>query len=284
MKIAIIHKHYLGDNFVMPSYLSEYGVKTIHQRILSGEIWGYKNHKAYADHNGYQFIEDREPWYDSKPPDWSIWQAGLRALKDPDLDVDWIFFSVNDIIYADFNIRLEKYIQDTPPEAFMASGIYISKVNWRVKNSHSPTWEIEMLPEPQDSVTLSAYSHFIRKCPEAIKFVEMLDLDQRFKSIPAIQRHAYTGDAYLSIWYNGYSEYRKYWHLYSQHDHTRVPNSSVSKSSKTWLTNSGLKEYEDGKALMVFGMCCVPMETTLTTIETYTNKMTENEDSSTTKI
>lgn len=279
-KIAIVHKHYLGDNFVMPTYLSEDGVKTIYQRILSGDPWGYKNHKAYAEYNNYQFIEDREPWYDSKPPDWAIWQAALRVLKDPNIDVDWIHFSVNDMVYVDFDKRLEDYIINAPKDAFMATGIYNAKLRWRIINTRTNKWDTEFYKDPYDCIIMSGWSHFIRKCPEAIKFVEMLDNDQRFRDVPILYNHAFTGDGYLSIWYNDYPEYRKNWHIYSSHDHTRIPNNITNNN---WKNSWCLKPYEEKKCLMVFATCCVDYKDTLQTLEEYTNKML-NENNSITKI
>lgn len=275
VKLGIIHKHHLGDNFVMPSYLSKWGIKTVRQRILSGEVWGYKNHKAYADHNGYKFIEDREPWYDTKAPDWAIWQAALRALKDPNLDVDWIFFSINDIIFVDFDIRLDSYLYGIDDSKFLCTGKYLAKYNWGVRDGRAGVWEKEVYPEARDVVMLSGWSHYVKKCPEAIEFLEMLDQDERCKNIPEIYNHVSTGDEYISVWYHSYPEYRKYWHFYSAHDHTHIP-ANYPKISK-WNEEHKLSEYQKGKALMVFTTCAVSFDETVGLMEKYTKDMIDED-------
>ncbi len=282
MKIAIVHKHYLGDNFVMPSYLSDFGRKTVMQRIFSGDPWGYLNHKAYAEHNGYVFIEDREPWYDSKPPDWSIWQAALRVLKNPDIDVDWIFFSVNDIIYVDFIIRLETYLENIEPTKFLATGTYISQFKWDIADARTDTWKVIEYSTPVERIMISGWSHFVKKCPEAIEFISKIDADQRHRTIPRFYNHASTGDEYLSVWFNNYPEYREYWHLFSTHDHIHIPDNI--REIKKWNTSHRLTEYTKGKALMVFTTCAVSYNTTISLIDQYTKQIAEHENSNPTEI
>ena len=271
MKIAIVHKSYLGDNYITPEWLTLDGIKTVKQRVTAG-TWGHKNHKTYADTNGYTFIDDREDWYDSKPPDWSIWQAALRALKDPNLDADWIFFSVSDIVYTDFNKRLEPYLEECPDSCFMATGTYVSNLKWGLKNIRSDSWELVVHNELQPFPMISGWSHFIRKCPEAIEFVEWLDKDTRVNNFPSMRNNSFTGDIYLSFIFNGYPEYRKYWHLFKTKDHIRIPQ--ADQAMKNWNKVWNLEEYEQDKALMVFTTCYVSVDETIRLQEKYTKEGT----------
>jgi len=274
MKIAIVHKHDLGKDFKMPEYLTPSGIKTVEQRVLSGNVWAYKNHKEYADYNGYKFIDDKEAWYDSKPPDWSIWQAALRALKDPDLDVDWIFFSVNDIFYTDMNFRLESFLEDCPDECFMATGQYMAKIKWHVGNGKADKWHI-IYHEVIDYPMISGWSHFIRKCPEAIEFVSKLDADTRLKDVAILNNNSFTGDIYLSIIFNGYPEYRKYWHIFSTKDQIRVPGGN--KDIQDWVQDWNLEVQEEKPGPMVFSTCCISVDETLKYQEYYTMQAIKNE-------
>lgn len=274
MKIGIVHKYSLGDDFKMPHFLSEFGVKTIEQRILSGMDVGYRNHKAYADYNNYVFIEDKEPWYGNKAPDWSVWQAALRALKDPNLDVDWIFFSVNDIIYVNFEKRLEDYLIGCPDNKFLCTGMYLSMFNWQITNVRGEQWGIEKLPAYTQMPMISGWSHFVRKCQESIDFIEMLDRDSRHITVPRFYEHASTGDEYLSVWFRGFPEFREYWHLFSTHDHIHIPanNPGISR----WNKCHNLIEYKEGQALMVFCTCFVSSCETIQIIDDFNTKVIPN--------
>lgn len=268
-RIAIVHKHTLGDNFKMPEYLSEDGQKIVFQKVLTGSSWAYQNHKSYAEHNGYMFINDTEPWVDTKPPDWSIWQAALRALKDPSLDVDWIFFSVNDIIYTDMESKLEKFIEGCLPDKFMATGQYNSYIKWGVENIRGDKWRFVKYTEPRNTPMISGWSHFLKKDNRTIEFVEMLDNDTRLKDVTELNSNSFTGDIYLSLIFNGYHEYRNNWHLFKTEDHIRIPkgNVNIDKWNKTW----NLKYQEDAPAPMVFVTCCLELNETIGYQKQYTN-------------
>jgi len=275
MKIAVVHKHNLGKNFIMPEYLSAAGIKTVEQRILSGDTWAYRNHKDYAEHNGYIFINDQEPWYDNKPPDWAIWQAALRALKDPDLDVDWIFFSVNDIFYADMDYKLEEFLKDCPESCFLATGQYMAKIKWHIVNPKESHWEVKF-HDAIDYPMISGWSHFIRKCPESIEFVTKLDNDMRLKNVEILNKNSFTGDIYLSIIFNGYPEYRKFWHIYSTKDQIRVPGGN--KDIQNWIKEWNLEIQEEKPGPMVFSTCCISVEDTLKYQELYTKSASKKEE------
>lgn len=270
MKIAIVHTHYLGENFTMPEYLNKDGIKTVQQRIISGEVWGYKNHKAYAEHHGYEFIEDRGGWTDTKTPDWVLWQAALRTLKKG-VNADWIWFSANDFIYADFNFKLEDYIKDVPDTAILCTGTYMADMQWRILNPRANIWEYELSKDLNQRIPmqmLSGWVQFIRNCPESIEFLEILDADTRINTCPQLRRASFSGDAFLSVLYQGYPEYRKNWHLIPTEDIIRIP--TQDESMQKWNTTWKLKEYKDKHSLLLFATCHVPYDKTLNILEKYT--------------
>jgi hypothetical protein len=271
MKIAIVHTHFLGDDFKMPEYLNKDGIKTVQQRILSGDPWGYKNHKAYAEHHGYEFIEDKGGWVNTKTPDWVLWQAALRVLKKG-IDADWIWFSANDFIYADFNLKLEDYIQDVPDSAILCTGTYMADLGWKVLDPKADIWICEKTKDlgigRVHMQMLSGWVQFIRNCPESIEFLEKLDADTRINTCPRLRDSSFCGDAFISLWYQAYPEDRKKWHLIPTEDIIRIPNQD--ESMQKWNTTWNLKQYSKKHSLLLFATCHVPYNETLHILEKYT--------------
>lgn len=271
MKIAVVHKHDLGPNFEMPKYLTEEGIKTTYTRVLNGS-YSLENHKAYTEHNGYVFVNDTEEYVSQNlPPDWSMYQAVLRVLKS-DLDVDWIFVTVSDIIFADLNIRLESFVENAGDKPF-ASGVFEANLPFWVKELDSEKWEQENYPFKIKRTIISGWTHFIRKCDVSRIVLEEMDKDTRLMNVPVLFDNGFSGDMYFSLYYHLYPNL---WHTFPHKDIIRLPEYDPDNVLPKFQNLWHLEQYEKSKSLMVFPSCFMSVKSNLSIIEDYTRKMLDS--------
>ncbi|KAJ3678563.1 hypothetical protein LUZ60_002366 [Juncus effusus] len=149
VSLLLRHANYLGRNCSIPVKTGTNGTNHLKIAIVSlsnrveEQVW--KNKKAYAKKNGYDFIDVSWIVDPTRPPSWSK----ILAIKTNLQNYDWIFWNDDDILVMNQEILLEDIIfglighgdSNSTPDLILtedfngvnAGVFFVRKSEWSVK-------------------------------------------------------------------------------------------------------------------------------------------------------
>lgn len=168
------------------------------------------NHRKFAESHKYTFIESTgTPSY--RHFQWEKWGQILKEVER-NVEIDWFVWADPSVHYIRFDRGYEYIIQNVPDDKNFVFTYVSNKSNHRLSNLRGDPQKVAV-SSPEFNDVLWGQLFLIRNKPESLDFIKTFYNDERFRRIDWIRESRFRDDIGLNIYYLGYPEWRKYFHI-----------------------------------------------------------------------